>query len=269
MADQPARPDVRTAGVRVWSGPMLWIAAALAVGAIAVTIVVRVQDRSGHVPPTSMFAAAGIVMSLIAMVTVTAAAHGAGAPFRAAIAFGGGFAAIAVTKFGFGATALFQGNRQEEIQNVGGLTSGGVIVVIGLGVGLLYIAAVWFLAVSFRPAPPPDGPRWSSLAAIVVLGIIGAAFTAFFITSAAMQYIAFALTGLEAGAIALALFIATMLVAIAFNDTAKRARAIGKVSMYVTVAWIAIAFLLVFHFLWIVFLLAVVSLWPLRTVTPK
>ena len=55
--------------------PMLWILAALAVGAIGLTVVVRVQDRSGHVPPTSMFAAAGIVMSLLALVTVTAAAQ--------------------------------------------------------------------------------------------------------------------------------------------------------------------------------------------------
>lgn len=270
MAGYPARPDVgaRTR-VRVRSMPMLWIAAAGAVGVIGLTVVVRVQDRTGEVPPTSMFAAAGIVMSLLAMVTVTAAAHGVGAPFRAAVALGGGFAAIAIAKFGLGPTALFQGNRDEVIQNLGGLTSQGLIVVIGLAIGMLYIAAVWLLTVSFRPAPPPDGPSWTSLAAIVALGIIGAVVTAFFITSAALQYITFALTGLEAGAIALALFTAATLVAIAFNDTANRARAIGMVSMYVTVAWVAIAFVLVFQFLWVVFLLAVVSLWPLRSVTPK
>ncbi len=249
--------------------PMLWIIAALAVGAIGLTIVVRVQDRTGHVPPTSMFAAAGIVMSLLALVTVTAAAHRAGAPFRAAIAFGGGFAAIAIAKFGFGATALFQGNRDEVIQNVGGLTSGGLIVVIALAIGMLYVSAVWFLAVWLRPARPPEGPSWKPLVAIVLLAVGGAVVTTFFVTSAALQYIAFALTGLEAGAIALALFVATTLVAIAFNDTAKRARAVGTVSMYVTVAWIAIAFVLVFHVLWVVFLLAVVALWPLRSVTPK
>ena len=36
-----------------------------------------------------------------------------------------------------------------------------------------------------------------------------------------------------------------------------------------TVAWVAICFLLVFQMLWIVFLLAVVAIWPLKTVTPK
>ena len=68
--------------------PLLWILGALAVGAVALTIVVRVQDRSGHVPPSSMFAAAGIVLSLIAMLAVTAATYRVGVPLRAAIAFG-------------------------------------------------------------------------------------------------------------------------------------------------------------------------------------
>jgi Na+/glutamate symporter len=77
------------------------------------------------------------------------------------------------------------------------------------------------------------------------------------------------MTGLEASGIAVALFVATTLVALAFKDTAKRARAVGTVSMYVTVAWVAVAFVIVFHVLWIVFLLAVVAIWPLRTVTPK
>ena len=270
MASPPVRPDIGTAAKgRMDLSPVLWILAALAVGAIGLTIVVRVQDRTGQVPPTSMFAAAGIAMSLLAFVTVTAAAQRAGAPYRAAIALGGGFAAIAIAKFGFGATALFQGNRDEEIQNIGGLTSGGLIVVIALAIGMLYVAAVWLLAVSFRPAPPPDGPSWRPLVAIVLLGLGAAVVTAFFVTSAALQYIAFALTGLEAGVIAIALFVATTFVAVAFSDTAKRARAIGSLSMYVTVAWIAIAFVLVFHVLWVVFLLAVVALWPLRSVTPK
>jgi hypothetical protein len=249
--------------------PLLWILGALAVGAVALTIVVRVQDRSGHVPPSSMFAAAGIVLSLIAMLAVTAATYRVGVPLRAAIAFGAGFAAIAIAKFGFGATALFQGNRREDIQNVGGLTSGGMIVVIGVAVGLLYVAAVWLLAVSLRPAPPPDGPGLKPLLALLVVGGVAAAVTAFFATTAALQYIVFAMTGLEATGIAVALFVAATLVALAFNDTARRARAVGTVSMYVTVAWVAIAFVLVFHVLWIVFLLAIVALWPLRSVTPK
>jgi len=83
------------------------------------------------------------------------------------------------------------------------------------------------------------------------------------------QYLDFATTGLEASGIALALFVAAGLVAVAFRSTAVRSKALGQASMYLTVLWVAIAFLLVFQVLWIVFLLAIVAIWPFRSVTPK
>jgi hypothetical protein len=106
------------------------------------------------------------------------------------------------------------------------------------------------------------------LIALAILAI-GGTVTLSFLTSAPTQYLAFAMTGLEAGALALVLFVATVAVGFAFRDTSAQARALGKSSMYVTIAWIAVAFVLVFHVLWIVFLLAVVAIWPLRSVTPK
>ena len=248
---------------------VLWMGAAGVFGLIAIAVVLHIEDRTGTVPPTSTFAAAGIAISAVAVVTVALAAHGAGTTWRAAIALGGGFAAIAIAKFAMGPTALYQGNRIDPIQNPGGVTSGSMVVLIGVVVGLAYAGAIWLLAVLFRPAPPPDGPSAnvaiglgaSAVTALVVTGIVAA--------SAASQYIDFATTGLEASGIALALFVAAVLVAAAFRGTAVRSRALGQASMYLSVLWVAIAFLLVFQVLWIVLLLAVVAIWPFRSVTPK
>jgi hypothetical protein len=133
----------------------------------------------------------------------------------------------------------------------------------------LYVAAIWLLAVLLRPAPPPDGPS-GNVAIAVGAGAVATLFaTAFVISSAAGQYIDFATTGLEATGITLALFVAAGLVAIAFRGTAVRSKALGQASMYLSVLWVAIAFLLVFQVLWIVFLLAVVAIWPFKSVTPK
>jgi len=248
---------------------VLWIAAAGMLGLLAIAVVLNIQDRTGRVPPTSTFAAAGIAISVVAVITVALAARAAGTTWRAAIALGGGFAAIAIAKFAMGPTALYQGNRIEPIQNPGGVTSGGRVVLIALVVGLLYLAAIWLLAVMFRPAPPPDGPS-STIAFGLGLFAVGSLIaTGFVAASAASQYIDFATTGLEASGIALALFIAAGLVAAAFRGTAVRSRALGQASMYLSVLWVAIAFLLVFQVLWIVFLLAVVAIWPFRSVTPK
>jgi hypothetical protein len=269
MDVRPARPDLPVRGVRLIGPAAWWISGATLVGAAGLLVVVNVQDGTGSVPPTSMFAAAGIVMSIVALITVTFAARRAGAPTRAAIAMGGGFATVAIAKFAIGPTALFQGNRTEDITTFGGLSSGDNVIVIGIALAVLYLAAIWLLAIAFRPAPPPDGPSAKTLIALVMVGAIALVFTGFLFTSAPMQYVSFALTGLEAGALALTLFVATMLVGFAFRDASLRARVLGQGSMYVTVAWIAVAFVLVFHVLWIVFLLAVVAIWPLRTVTPK
>jgi hypothetical protein len=89
------------------------------------------------------------------------------------------------------------------------------------------------------------------------------------ISTAASQYIDFATGGLEASGLALVLFVAAGLVAVAFRETAVRSKALGKASMYITVLWVAVAFLLVFQVLWIVFLLAIVAIWPFKSVTPK
>jgi hypothetical protein len=269
MAAQPARPDVRRPSARFGVPSLLWLGAAGALGLIAIMVVLNIQDHGGRVPPTSTFAAAGIAMSVVAIFTVALAAHAAGTTWRAAIALGGGFAAIALAKFGMGPTALFQGNRTEVIQNGGGGSSGDMVILIAIVVGGLYLAAIWLLAVVFRPAPPPDGPSGKVAIGLFAFAVAATIFTGFFISSAAIQYIGWAMTGLEASGIALALFAATGLVAAGFRTTAVRSKALGQASMYVTVLWVAMAFLLVFQVLWIVFLLAIVAIWPFKSVTPK
>jgi hypothetical protein len=248
---------------------VVWLAGAIAVGSIGLLVIVSMQDQTERAPPTSMFAAAGLLMSVVGFVTVAIAARRTGTTVRAAIALGGGFAAIALAKFAMGPTALFQGNQRQEISSLVAMDSRGLILWIAASVLVLYVGAVWFLAAAFRPVAPPDGPSYKPVVACLLIAVAGGIGTAIFVTTAAGDYLVFILSGLEATGIAVALFAATLLVAVAFRDTAQRSRALGAASMYVTVAWVAICFLLVFQVLWIVFLLAVVAVWPLRTVTPK
>jgi hypothetical protein len=248
---------------------LVWIAGAIAVGWIGLLVIVSIQDQTDNAPPTSMFAAAGLLMSIVGFVTVAIAARRAGTTLRAAIALGGGFAAIALAKFAMGPVALFQGNRRTEISSLVSMDSGALVLWIAVSILVLYVGAVWFLAAALRPAPPPDGPSYKPALVCLLIAVAGGIGTTIFVTTAAGTYLAFIITGLEATGIAVALFAATFLVAAAFRDTARQSRALGATSMYVTVAWVAICFLLVFQVLWIVFLLAVVAIWPLKTVTPK
>ena len=44
-----------------------------------------------------------------------------------------------------------------------------MVVLIAIIVGVLYLAAVWLLAVVFRPAQPPDGPSGKVVVGLIAL----------------------------------------------------------------------------------------------------
>ena len=270
MSVTPVRPDLSGTSPSArpaWRPALLWVAIAGLAGFAGLEVIVGIRDASGQAPPTSMFAAAGLLMSVVAMVTVTLAAWRSGVALRAAIALGGGFAAIAVAKFAIGPTALYEGLATTVIQDPMGLGPRGIVWQIAVDVCLLYAGVILLLAAWLRPTAS-NWPRVGTGVVLIVLAVAGVVAGAI-ITDAPAAYLGFALTGVGASALAITLFVAATLVAIALRDTARQAKTVGTASVYLTVVWVAIAFLLVFQVLWIVFLLAVVTVWPLRTVTPK
>src|SRR3954463_5640145 len=110
MALPPTRPDLGRD--RAWwrtarFSALGWLAVMAVVGGIGLEIIVRVQDASGTTPPTSMFTAAAVLISLISTIAVCLAARSSGVAMRASIALGGAFGAIAVAKFALGPVAFF------------------------------------------------------------------------------------------------------------------------------------------------------------------
>jgi hypothetical protein len=237
------------------------------VGGIGLEVIVRVQDASGTTPPTSMFTAAAVLISLISTIAVSLAARSSGIAMRASIALGGAFGAIAIAKFALGPVTFFHGTAGTEFQDPFAIGDRGMMWAIAFAVGLLYIGVVMLLARWQRPRVAAV-PRLRTGVVLVALAI-GVMVIGAFITTAPAGYLGFALTGVGATALAVALVVAATLIALAFRDTAKQAQVVGTASVYLTVVWVAVAFLLVFQILWVVFLLAVVTIWPLRTVTPK
>jgi hypothetical protein len=69
--------------------------------------------------------------------------------------------------------------------------------------------------------------------------------------------------------IAIALVGAIILCSFAFKEAADQSLMLRNVSVLGTFAWIGLAFIAAYHILWLVFLLTVVSLWPLRAYTVK
>lgn len=91
---------------------------------------------------------------------------------------------------------------------------------------------------------------------LVVVGIAG-------------QYVGFVFTSGVALVVALALGLATALAALAFRDVRQRAALVGDAAVLVSFFWVALAFLALYHVLWVVYVLALTATWPLRVVVPK
>jgi hypothetical protein len=69
--------------------------------------------------------------------------------------------------------------------------------------------------------------------------------------------------------VAVALVGAIVLASRAFSDAASQAVMTRNVAVMSTFAWVGLAFIAAYHILWFVFLLTLISLWPLRAYSAK
>ena len=84
-----------------------------------------------------------------------------------------------------------------------------------------------------------------------------------------IEYVQFVFSSSYGLAVGLALAGATGLAALAFRDVGERARLAGDIGILVAFFWVGLAFLVLYQVLWVVYVLVLTSLWPLRVVVPK
>ena len=121
------------------------------------------------------------------------------------------------------------------------------------------------------------GARASSLswtralvgAVLVVAVVFASGGIALLVAFGGIEYVSFVFSSSVSLLVALSLAGAASLAGIAFRDTALRASALGDAALLVSVFWVALAFLALYHVLWVVYVLVLTSIWPLKVITPK
>jgi cobalamin synthase len=83
-----------------------------------------------------------------------------------------------------------------------------------------------------------------------------------------LYYLLYIFTAFGA-AIMLALLLASVLAYKSFDEVEKRAVRLGDATLLASFFWLGLALIVLYHVMWVVFLLTLVSIWPLRTYTPK
>jgi hypothetical protein len=123
--------------------------------------------------------------------------------------------------------------------------------------------------------PPERGLRWSGRT--LVIGVIAcvvfvASFVwvmpVVFIGLPTLSYLAYIFSTFGV-AITLALILAAVLAYRAFDEVEKRAVRLGDATLLASFFWLGLALIVLYHVMWVVFLLTLVSIWPFRTYSPK
>ena len=195
-------------------------------------------------------------------------------------------ALIAAVKLGLAPAALYQANREQAFEaSVSDPNSVWFFLGIGSGVLLLYLLVFGVMYTVFRrrfrrrslpsEPPPQQGGRWSR--GQIVVGVVACvAFVASFLWLLPLVYVGLPtlsylvyIFSTFGAAIALALILAAYLAYKTFDEVEKRAVRLGDATLLAGFFWLGLALILLYHAMWVVFLLTLVSIWPFRTYTPK
>jgi len=262
--DVPAAPSVPVQ-------PWLIIFASGVVCLVALLVLVSLaRDDATDVPPAWLFAASGIVVAGIGGSAVWLASMQSRLVSRSAIALGAAFACIAVAKFALGPLGFFDQTRGRTIETFVGQQT--LILLAGLAILVLYVVAIYVIRgiARGRVADAPKGRTWALVGVLLGLVAIGLAMPIVVVLAAGpLVYLRLIFTSAVGVGVTVALLAATGLVTGAFLTAEDSAQVLARASMLTTAMWIAIAFVLLFQALWVVFMLTLVAVWPLRTVTPK
>ena len=268
----PPPHDERPIRLQRSSWIRLGVAVALALAAIALF-----PRSGGDAPPLASLALVGAVIAgLTTTALYTIVRRDLHLPSRAATSLAIAFALIALVKFVLAPVGLYEVNAIKALDDYLGMVADPVGAAITAVVFLLYALRYWTIYRIVRGKVGSRSPirvRGRTL----VLGLIGvglAALSGVWLIALALlaapgQYLEFVFASGAGVIVAVALAIAATLIGSAFRALDRQPQDVAEVGAIVSLFWLGLGFLALFHVLWIVYVLVLASIWPLRTVVPK
>lgn len=276
--------DGGAAGRLPW--PLWGKVAAVALLGLLMIQLPRLWGGGGQAPPTVVLLSTGLLLTLVTTAALLVGLRtGLGLPAQAvayAVAYN---ALILLVKFVLAPQAVYEVNRTVALQSFVPFTTGAGAAITAAVVFCLYLGAFSLLYRLFRrriaSARVERGRFWRprstpSLKVVVPLGLV----FLFATSSPVLILLALALSG--AGAyldfvfssglsllIGITLAGASALAAAAFQSVTERSQVVRDAALLTTFFWFGVALLAVYHVLWVVYILVLATVWPLRVVTPK
>jgi hypothetical protein len=263
---------------------VLKLAVAGALSLAVVMLLPRTVSSSGDVPPVGMLLTTATVVGVICAALLYWGLRGdLGLPATAAayaVAFN---VLVIIVKLGLAPHGFYEVNQSRDLEGLFSIDNGLMAMLAAAAIFVLYVAVYLVLYRYIRVkvehlAPDDPIPRFVSGRALVIAVVVGtflliasggALLLVLVPIAAGFDYLDFVFSSSLSLMIGVILACATALAAAAFNSTADRARLVGDASVFMSFFWVGLYFLALYHVLWVVYVLVLTSIWPLKVVTPK
>jgi hypothetical protein len=267
----PPRPDERP--VRL--PPPSWIRLVVSV-ALALAVIALFPRSGGDAPPLASLALVGATIAGVTTVALhTIVRRDLRLPSRVATSLAFAFVLIALVKFVLAPVGLYEVNAVRALDELFGTVAdpvgAGITAVAVFGLYALGYAVVYRLGRRRGVVRSPIRGRRIvvGLVALTLVVLSGLGVIVLVVLTAPAQYLEFVFSSGAGVIVAAALAAAATLIGYAFRTLDRQPRVVPDVGAIVTLLWLGLGFLALYHVLWIVYVLVLGSIWPLRTVVPK
>jgi hypothetical protein len=277
-----SEPTIRAASL----SPALVLKLAVA-GTLSLAVVMfvpRTVSSSGDVPPVGMLLTTATIVGVICAVLLFWGLHSdLGLPATAAVYAVAFNVLVIVVKLALAPHGFYEVNQVKDLDGWFSIDNGLMAMLAAAAIFVLYVAVYLVLYRYFRVkvehlAPEDPIPRFVSGRGLVITVVVGtflliasggALLLVLVPIAAGFDYLDFVFSSSLSLMIGVILACATALAGAAFNSAADRARLVGDASVFMSFFWVGLYFLALYHVLWVVYVLVLTSIWPLKVVTPK
>jgi hypothetical protein len=268
-------------GVPVWVS----LLAVAGIGVAAVTLVPRLSEAPTAPPVGTLLGVGLIIIAAASGAIFYGAAVRLRLPTRVALYAIGYQALIVLVKFTLAPLGLYEVNRRVVFASAVPFTEYPGTWLAALFVFTLYFAVYGLIYrwarrpirdLLRRPGDKQRRPRRAAVFLFVAGAILVTAATGLGVLAipvipaiSGVDYLRFLFSSSLSLLVALALVAASSLAAITFTSATERARVLGDATALVGLFWLGLSFIALYHFLWVVYILILLSIWPLRVVVPK
>ena len=258
--------------------PAVWLKIWLAFAISLAAVYFIPGDGGGDTPPTDTL--------LLVAVTIAFVATGAlwlglrldlGFPTAVIVYTVGWNVLVVAAKFAFGPEGFYEVNQEVDIDTtlVPSLDTPEGAIAASLVIFALYAGALYAIYRACRGEEGTLGGRlfMGAVFFIAIAGVAGVGAILFvlpiLLAAPALDYMHFVFSSGVSLFVGLSLAGALALATLSFRSAAERARVLGDTAVLVNLFWIGLAFLAMYQALWVVYVLVLTSIWPLKTVTSK